>query len=153
MEAMTDARRAIPALHRLLDRPAMRALATQHGSGLVAEQLRTLLEEARGGGGAGLDRVLAEIDTRLALRLDRALSPSLRPILNATGVVVHTNLGRALLPERAARRAAEAAISPTNLELDLPTGERGNRETHIEARLQGLLRTEGSVVVNNCAAA
>src|SRR5512147_2232856 len=111
MEAMTDARRAIPALHRLLDRPSIRALAAQHGSGPVTVQLRTLIEEARSSGGAGLDRMLEEIDTRLALRLDRAFSPTLRPLLNATGVVIHTNLGRAPLSEQAAGRVAEAATS------------------------------------------
>ena len=73
--------------------------------------------------------------------------------MNATGVVVHTNLGRAPLPRSAAARVAEIAASYSNLELDLATGERGNREVHAEDRLRSLLGVEATAVVNNCAAA
>jgi L-seryl-tRNA(Ser) seleniumtransferase len=74
-------------------------------------------------------------------------------VVNATGVVVHTNLGRAPLSPLAARRVAEIASSYSNLELDLESGERGEREAHAEERLRALLDVEATAVVNNCAAA
>ena len=74
-------------------------------------------------------------------------------MINATGVVIHTNLGRAPLPPEAAARVAEVAASYTNLELDLSTGQRGDREVHAESRLRRMLGAEATVVVNNNAAA
>ncbi len=74
-------------------------------------------------------------------------------VINATGVVVHTNLGRAPLSRHAAARVAEIAGSYSNLELDLARGERGDREVHAESRLRDLLGVEATAVVNNCAAA
>jgi L-seryl-tRNA(Ser) seleniumtransferase len=75
------------------------------------------------------------------------------PVINATGVVVHTNLGRAPLSRHAAARVAEIAASYSNLELDLARGGRGDREVHAESRLRDLLGVEATAVVNNCAAA
>ncbi|HYP48446.1 MAG TPA: L-seryl-tRNA(Sec) selenium transferase, partial [Thermoleophilaceae bacterium] len=78
---------------------------------------------------------------------------SLRRVLNATGVIVHTNLGRAPLPEAVLRSALAAAGGYSNLEYDLETGERGSRQAHVEGVLSDLCGAEAALVVNNCAAA
>jgi len=83
----------------------------------------------------------------------RALRPSLRRVLNATGVIVHTNLGRAPLAAQAAEAAAEAGGSYSNLEYDLESGRRGSRQTHVEALVRELTGAEAALAVNNCAAA
>ena len=88
----------------------------------------------------------------VARALDR-LAPSLRRVLNATGVIVHTNLGRAPLAEAARAAVARAAAGYSNLELDLSTGERGSRHEHVAALLCELTGADAAIVVNNCAAA
>jgi L-seryl-tRNA(Ser) seleniumtransferase len=115
------------------------------------------LEEARArataGDGPGLEASLRDLPGVLAARLLAAAAPSLVPVINATGVVVHTNLGRAPLSAEAAARVAEIASSCSNLEFDLDRGDRGDREVHAEGRLRDLLGVEATLVVNNCAAA
>jgi L-seryl-tRNA(Ser) seleniumtransferase len=96
---------------------------------------------------------LAGLEADVAERIAAAGRHSLVRVLNATGVVVHTNLGRAPLSREAAARVAEIASSYSNLEYDLESGERGSRESHAEARLREMLGVEAVVVVNNCAAA
>jgi L-seryl-tRNA(Ser) seleniumtransferase len=85
--------------------------------------------------------------------LERAARPSLRAVVNATGVIVHTNLGRAPLAPAAAAAAAEAGRGYSNLEYDLEKGERGSRQAHVEELLRELTGAEAALVVNNCAAA
>ena len=79
--------------------------------------------------------------------------PSLRPVINATGVILHTNLGRAPLAEAALQQIVDTAAGYCNVELDLESGERGSRHSHVAELLQDLTGAEASVVVNNCAAA
>jgi L-seryl-tRNA(Ser) seleniumtransferase len=136
---------------------AVEALVLRFGRAPVLRQVRLLLAEARSlavaGDEAALEAFLSGLSVSLGRRLERAAAPSLVKVINATGVVVHTNLGRAPLSARAAERVASIAASYSNLELDLRAGERGDREVHVESRLAGLLGAEATVVVNNCAAA
>ncbi len=143
-----DGRRLIPAVDRVLQDEAAAPLIARHGRPVVLRALRALLDEARRAStGAG------DVLPRLRDRLAAEAAPSLVRVVNATGVVVHTNLGRAPLSRAAAARVASVAASSSNLEYDLETGERGQREVHTEARLRALLRAEATAVVNNCAAA
>jgi len=153
----SDARRRLPSIDQVLHAPGVRDLEVLYGRALVATEARLLVAEARDRAAAGdVDAGgtgLADIAGRLAGRLQSALAPSLVRVINATGVVIHTNLGRAPLPAAIALRVAEVASGYSNLELDLASGERGEREVHAEARLRALLRAEATVVVNNNAAA
>jgi len=156
-DAEADLRRRLPSVDQVLQEPAVRPLLERHGRAVVLRHLRRLLDEARvsasSGDAGSLEDALAALTGRLAARVGEAASPSLVPVINATGVVVHTNLGRAPLSPGAAARVAEVASAYSNLEFDLAAGQRGNREVHAEARLRDLLGAEATVVVNNCAAA
>jgi L-seryl-tRNA(Ser) seleniumtransferase len=152
-----DLRRRLPAVDEVLREPGVEALQARHGRDAVLRQLRLLLEEARtraaAGDAAGVAAILAGRVERLATALERAAADSLRAVINATGVVIHTNLGRAPLSPAAAAHVAQIASSYSNLEMDLPSGERGSRETHAEGRLRALVGAEAALVVNNNAAA
>jgi len=153
----TDLRRRLPSVDEVLRQDWARPLEERHGRASLLRHLRALLDEARESAARGDATEVAEavssLPDRLARRLDRAASPSLVPVINATGVVIHTNLGRAPLSPEAAARVAEVAASYSNLEYDLGSGDRGDREVHAEARLREMLGAEGTVVVNNNAAA
>ena len=99
------------------------------------------------------DEAMQWIEQDAADRLHRVTSPSLRPVINATGVIVHTNLGRAPLSSAAVARLAELGAGYTNLEYDVTAGRRGSRDTQAESLLCRLTGAEAAVVVNNCAAA
>jgi L-seryl-tRNA(Ser) seleniumtransferase len=157
MGAHADLRRRLPSVEQLLSEPAMRALEDRFGRGPLLRHVRGLLDEARArasaGDAAGVDAALADVPGALLRRMERTETPSLVHVVNATGVVIHTNLGRAPLPPEAAARVAQVAASYTNLELDLASGQRGDREAHAESRLRRILAAESTVVVNNNAAA
>ena len=159
----TDGRRAsalarLPGIGRILDRPEIEACVREHGRPLVVEAVREAVGELRtalrGGGAAQPPSDPARTVAEAALRRVRsAAAPSLRPVLNLTGTVLHTNLGRAELPEAAIRAMTDAARSAVNLEFDLTSGKRGERDAHVEAWLVRLTGAEAATVVNNNAAA
>ena len=153
----SDLRQLLPSVDQVLQDERARALVEAHGRTLVLRELRFVLEDARAQAAEGrreaVEEAVRALVPGLEARLRRAQAPSLRRVVNATGVVVHTNLGRAPLPRAAGVRVAEVAASYSNLELDLKSGERGNREVHAEERLRALLGVEATAVVNNCAAA
>jgi L-seryl-tRNA(Ser) seleniumtransferase len=152
-----DLRRRLPSVEQVLQQPEMEALLAAHPRPVVLRHLRELLEGIREtaarGDEDGLGEALRSLAGTLALRLEASSRPSLVTVINATGVIVHTNLGRAPLSRHAAARVAEIAGAYSNLELDLVRGERGDREVHAESRLRDLLGVEATAVVNNCAAA
>jgi L-seryl-tRNA(Ser) seleniumtransferase len=150
-------RRRIPATGQALQDPALRGALRAHGRVAVLRELRRALSEVRAlavaGDDAGFGAIVDRLGDVVTARLGRQAVPSLLRVINATGVVVHTNLGRSPLSKRAAARVAEVAASYSNLEWDLASGQRGDREAHAEWRLRELLGVEATAVVNNGAAA
>jgi L-seryl-tRNA(Ser) seleniumtransferase len=136
---------------RLRDLPSVDELARESDDPLRVDAARSLLAAAREEIRAGLDP--GDLRERLRGELERARKPSLRRILNATGVIVHTNLGRAPLAEEALERVHEVARGYSNLELDLSSGTRGSRQDHVASILRRLTGAEAALVVNNNAAA
>ena len=148
-----DNRRSLPPVDRLLRHDLAQSLIHMHGRPNVVDALRSVLGRHRMARGSDLavteDALLGECARQLA----QQHASSLRPVLNLTGTVLHTNLGRACLPEAAARAALAAMTAPTNLEFDLEAGGRGERDDHVEALLCRLTGAEAATVVNNNAAA
>ena len=147
----------LPALDRLLRLPACAALLDAHGHTLVANEARALLATLRTQALAG-DLALGQIGAdalaaALGERLQRRLQPAMRAVLNLTGTVIHTNLGRALLPQAALAHIQAMMASPNNLEYDLASGSRGDRDSIVEGLLCELTGAEAATVVNNNAAA
>jgi len=152
--------RVIPSIEQLRQRPAARAAEREHGATAVvdalreaAAELRTRFADGHGELPATPDQAAAAIEATLVDRLSRAGSPSLRRVLNATGVILHTNLGRAPLAPVVLERAVRLAAGYVNLEYDLDAGRRGARDVHAERLLCRVTGAEAAVVVNNCAAA
>ncbi len=153
-----SARRAIPSLDRLLRLDAIGSLVSRYGRPLVTEAaraeitaLRAALSRSNAHDGSHFDQAL--FVQACAARLAQETRPSLRPVFNLTGTVLHTNLGRALMPQEAADAVARAMTRPVNLEFDLGGGDRGERDRHIERWLTKLTGAEAALVVNNNAAA
>ncbi len=152
--------RQIPKIDRILLDPELTALAERCGQGLVtrsareaAEALRSALLEGRYAPHSGNGDLLAMLRADVVRRVERASRPTLRRAINATGVVLHTGLGRAVLSEVAAQAVHEAARSHSLLEVDAETGERGSRLQHIAALVRELTGAEDALIVNNNAAA
>jgi L-seryl-tRNA(Ser) seleniumtransferase len=155
---LSDTFRQLPQIHALLESNEAAPLVVRYGRGVVAHALRARVDEIRS-----------------ALRADRDSSPpdflspdffagveaailsygarSLRRVINATGIIIHTNIGRALLAPEALEAIQNAGQYYSNLELDLATGRRSSRHAHVEALLCELTGAEAAIVVNNCAAA
>ena len=136
---------------KLRDLPSVDELARATADPLAVEAARTVLERAREEIQAGHNP--GDLEARLRDELATARAPRLRRALNATGVVVHTNLGRAPLPEAALDRVVEVGRGYSNLEYDLAEGRRGSRQDHVAAILRRLTAAEAALVVNNNAAA
>ncbi|HEV2777436.1 MAG TPA: L-seryl-tRNA(Sec) selenium transferase, partial [Solirubrobacteraceae bacterium] len=130
---------------RLRDLPSVDRLATA----VARAELQARREELLNGTDAGV----ADETVDLVARARGRLRPQLRRVLNATGVIVHTNLGRAPLAAEAQAAVAHAAEGYCNLELDLASGERGSRHAHVEGLLRELTGAQAAMAVNNCAAA
>ena len=146
-----DPRRSLPGVDRLLAAPWCAPLVELHGRPLVTEAIRHVLEGVRKGE-TPIPSSEGAYGDLVAARLAAVRAPSLVPVINATGVVLHTNLGRAPLAEEA-RVAMASAAGFSNLEFDMETGKRGSRYSHCVSLVKELTGAEDALVVNNCAAA
>jgi L-seryl-tRNA(Ser) seleniumtransferase len=164
----TQLLRALPSIDALLRTPEARSLAERTGAERLTALARTVTDELRGelqrqgargreGDGANGDfsreSLLAEAVSRLERAVAHEEANNLRRVVNATGVILHTNLGRAPLSAAARRAVAEEAAGYCTLEYDLATGARGKRGARVEELLAELTGAEAALVVNNCAAA
>lgn len=173
LQTKTDLYRKLPSVDELQRSPHLVELASKEGQASVTDASRAVLESLRQEITAGrldgdrVDLALAGLSEAVARRVQQSLSYSLRPVINATGVILHTNLGRAPISTAALDHVREVAESYSNLELNLQSGERGKRDVHVDRLFQKLLDEDGvdagvhavaerpisTVVVNNNAAA
>ena len=143
--AKSELFRKLPAVDELLRSPGVVALAGTHGPAAAADAVRAVLGRLREEISSGLlderalDLALSGADGAVEQQLRRALGYSLRPVINATGVILHTNLGRAPLAEAALERIRETSATYSNLEFDVGAGERGERDVHVDRLLCRLL--------------
>lgn len=154
MSKTTERLRQLPSVDQLLEEPALRDLIPRYGHRLAVAAARETLARARQEIRSGAEPPSREtLAAQAAAHLRDHLAPTLRSVINATGVIIHTNLGRAPLSQ-AARAAMEAsARGYSNLEYDLPAGRRGHRAVHAERLLCELTGAESALVVNNNAGA
>jgi len=151
-----SARRALPSIDRLLNLGEVGKLITAYGRPLVVETLRAVLAAQRELLARDPAATLCEdeaLSAQCAVRLQALMQPSLKPVFNLSGTVLHTNLGRALYPQAAAAAATAAMTRAVNLEFDLGGGARGERDSHVASWLRRLTGAEAAAVVNNNAAA
>ena len=157
MDAQRTSPANIPSVDRLLNSAAFESLLVRYGRTRVVADLRACLDSLRQAALAGtLDpSALSDeaIGSRLRADLEAGTAPALRAVFNLTGTVLHTNLGRAVLPEEAVSAVVQSMRAPVNLEYDLATGRRGERDTLVEKLLCELTGAEAATVVNNNAAA
>lgn len=148
--------RLLPAVERVLNLPAMVSLSAQYGRATVTEWVRQTLHDFRCGAAGHLSSDAAELESRIVQMVtelaDASTLQRLRKVINGTGVILHTNLGRAPLAQAAIEAMLEAAAA-TNLEVDLTTGRRGKRAAAVETLCREVTGAEAALVVNNCAAA
>jgi L-seryl-tRNA(Ser) seleniumtransferase len=149
-ERVRDRRAALPAVDRVLRSPGAALLIERYGHHLVVDAIRDAIAERRSAAeAASVGAIVAASEVALA----RLIRPSQRRVFNLTGTVLHTNLGRAPLPEEAVRAAAEAMRAPSTLEYDLESGRRGERDDHVAPWLKRLTGAEAALAVNNNAGA
>jgi L-seryl-tRNA(Ser) seleniumtransferase len=147
--------RQIPAVDDLLNRHRLRELEGRIGHRLVVEVTRDVLQSLREriSRGVPVDVSVDGLEEAIVKEAEAVMGPSLRPVINATGVILHTNLGRAPLAPEALAHLIQAAEGYSNLEYDLERGERGRRDVHTDRLFGRLLGAERALVVNNNAAA
>ncbi|VTR92261.1 selenocysteine synthase : L-seryl-tRNA(Sec) selenium transferase OS=uncultured planctomycete GN=selA PE=3 SV=1: SelA [Gemmata massiliana] len=147
--------RDLPSVTKVLNTPALLRARERHSPETITAQIRVALDAIRARLVASepltlnVDAIAADV----LASLDTQVAPVIRSVINATGIVLHTNLGRAPLHEDAARAAYEAARGYLNLELDLATGKRASRQGNVRAGLRAITGAESATAVNNCAAA
>ncbi len=149
--------RNLPAVTIVLETPTASALEPAHGRDAVVaairEELDALRERLKAGVAPDGEIAPEAVAARVAARVEASSAPMLRPVINATGIVLHTNLGRSPIAEAAAKAAYQAARGYLNLELDLGTGKRSSRQDPVRDAIAPLLGCESATAVNNCAAA
>jgi L-seryl-tRNA(Ser) seleniumtransferase len=156
--------RQIPSVDELLAQPRLAVLSKRVDRNLVVEVARAVLADLRARiAGEMVSAVLADfaalatdpasLEEQISAVVERILAYSLQPVINATGVILHTNLGRAPLPETVVDEFRRSATQYSNLEYDLEAGARGKRDVHTAELLTRLTGAESAIVVNNCAAA
>ncbi len=150
--------RRLPSVDEMLLRPRIVALCNTVARGCGVTTVREVLNQARREIIA--DQVIDEhaidahaLEQRVVQTVEAELTPSLRAVINASGVILHTNLGRAPLAFRAIEELRDTATQYSNLEYDLSAGERGKRDVHLSRLIERMTGAEGAIVVNNCAAA
>jgi L-seryl-tRNA(Ser) seleniumtransferase len=160
LRSMKELLRQLPSVDELLKEDRVKAWLGTNPRILVLDALRSAVDRKRKAvidrsekGSPDIDLSIPAVLNSAELILAQLSEPSLRPLINATGVVVHTNLGRSLLSEAAIERIIEVNRSYSNLEYDIAAGERGKRYTHIESILARLTGAEAATAVNNNAAA
>jgi len=149
---MTDERRTLPSVSALLETNEVRALLDRMPRSVVVDAIRRTIDAARSSPSTAPTepRTWAQA---VSAAVDQSMRPSLRRVLNGTGVVLHTNLGRAPLARAAIDAVSRVASGFSNVEFDIERGERGSRYVHCAALLRELTGAEDALVVNNCAAA
>lgn len=147
--------RALPKTDEVLARPEVAAELERIPRALVVDAVRDAVEDVRARilGGQEIEPSEESIARDAVARAELAVRPSLRPVINATGIIVHTNLGRSLLSKAAAQAVHDVATSYSTLEYDVESGERGSRHVHVESLLTRLTGAEAAMAVNNNAAA
>lgn len=147
--------RQLPSVENVLQTVDATRLVAVYGRPATLEAIRSTLAQAREAIGTGKQSgpTRAELLAAAEAQLRAVTAPTLRPVINATGVIIHTNLGRSLLSAAAERAIAQAARSYDTLEYDLETGKRGSRSTHVQELLARVTGAEAATVVNNNAAA
>jgi len=151
--SIIDNPKKLPSVDRLLNDPDVASLVRDYGAPLVTRCARNVLESARQQVLAGQSFETGDLVDNLGEDVARTVRPSLRRVINLTGTVLHTNLGRAVLPASAIDAMIEVARGASNLEFDVVAGKRGDRHQHAEALLCQLTGAERALVVNNNAAA
>lgn len=153
---MNELLRKIPKVDELLKSPDLAEVIAQYGDRAVTEAVRAELDTLRQDILTGKKDFVPEKDAlsmQICKRVQKDSLPSFRTVINGTGIILHTNLGRACLSPKAAQAVCDAAVAYSNLEYDLEAGKRGSRYSHVESLLCKLTGAESALVVNNNAAA
>jgi L-seryl-tRNA(Ser) seleniumtransferase len=155
-QQIQDRLKQLPKVDRILEWPEIAALRAEYDRPELLNAIRTALEQARDDvkrGDFAVDGMVENMTSRIISELLQRSTPSLRPVVNGTGVVVHTNLGRSPLADEAEKAIHTVSAGYSNLEYDLVSGERGSRYVHVENLICELTGAESALVVNNNAAA